>query len=66
MISFRVTRLLNLLVTIKEIFRQYRDYAMLMYLSKPKIAKAAFGVLAPSLNNNESDNLGQKRKNRRS
>jgi hypothetical protein len=47
-------------------FRQYRDYAMLMYLSKPKTAKAAFSALAPSLNNNESDNLGQKRKNYRS
>jgi hypothetical protein len=47
-------------------FRQYRDYAMLMYLSKPKTAKAAFSALAPSLDNNESDNLGQKRKNYRS
>jgi hypothetical protein len=31
---------------------------MLMYLSKPKIAKAAFGALAPSLDNYKSDNLG--------
>jgi hypothetical protein len=63
---FRVTGLLNPLVTIKEMFRQYRDYAMLMYLSKPKTAKAAFSALAPSLNDDESDNLGQKRKNCRS
>jgi hypothetical protein len=63
---FRATRLLNPLVTIKEMFRQYRDYAMLMYLSKPKIAKAAFSALAPSLDNNKSDNLGQKQKNCRS
>jgi hypothetical protein len=47
-------------------FRQYRDYAMLIYLSKPKTAKAAFGASAPSLNDYESDNLGQKRKNCRS
>jgi hypothetical protein len=47
-------------------FRQYRNYAILMYPSKPKIAKAAFSALAPSLNNNKSDNLGQKQKNRRS
>jgi hypothetical protein len=47
-------------------FRQYRNYAMLMYLSKPKTAKAAFGALAPSLNNDELDNLGQKQKNCRS
>jgi hypothetical protein len=51
---------------IKEMFRQYRDYAILMYLSKPKTVKAAFGALAPSLNNNKSDNLGQKQKNCRS
>jgi hypothetical protein len=31
---------------------------MLMYLSKPKIAKAAFGTLAPSLDDDELDNLG--------
>jgi hypothetical protein len=31
---------------------------MLIYLSKPKTAKAAFGALAPSLDNYESDNLG--------
>jgi hypothetical protein len=37
-----------------------------MYLSKPKTAKAAFSALAPSLNDNESDNPGQKQKNRRS
>jgi hypothetical protein len=47
-------------------FRQYRDYAMLIYLSKPKTAKAAFSALALSLNNYESDNLGQKQKNYRS
>jgi hypothetical protein len=47
-------------------FRQYRNYAMLMYLSKPKTAKAVFSALAPSLNNNELDNLEQKQKNRRS
>jgi hypothetical protein len=47
-------------------FRQYCDYAMLMYLSKPKTAKAAFGALAPSLDDNELDNPGQKRKNCRS
>jgi hypothetical protein len=39
---------------------------MLMYLSKPKIVKAAFSALAPSLDNNKLDNLGQKRKNYRS
>jgi hypothetical protein len=39
---------------------------MLIYLSKPKIAKAAFSALAPSLDNNESDNPGQKQKNYRS
>jgi hypothetical protein len=39
---------------------------MLIYLSKPKIAKAAFGALAPSLDDDELDNLGQKRKNYRS
>jgi hypothetical protein len=39
---------------------------MLIYLSKPKTAKAAFGALAPSLDDDESDNLGQKRKNCRS
>jgi hypothetical protein len=39
---------------------------MLIYLSKPKIAKAAFSALAPSLNDNKSDNLEQKRKNCRS
>jgi hypothetical protein len=39
---------------------------MLIYLSKPKTAKAAFSALAPSLNNNKSDNPGQKQKNRRS
>jgi hypothetical protein len=43
---------------IKEMFRQYRNYAILMYLSKPKTAKAAFSALAPSLNDDESDNLG--------
>jgi hypothetical protein len=37
-----------------------------MYPSKPKIAKAAFGALAPSLNNNELDNPEQKQKNYRS
>jgi hypothetical protein len=47
-------------------FRQYRDYAMLIYLSKPKTAKAAFSALAPSLDNNKLDNLEQKRKNYRS
>jgi hypothetical protein len=47
-------------------FRQYCDYAMLMYLSKPKTAKAAFSALAPSLNNNELDNPEQKQKNYRS
>jgi hypothetical protein len=47
-------------------FRQYCNYAMLMYLSKPKTAKAAFSALAPSLNNDELDNLGQKQKNCRS
>jgi hypothetical protein len=47
-------------------FRQYRDYAMLMYPSKPKTAKAAFGALAPSLNDNKLDNPGQKQKNCRS
>jgi hypothetical protein len=31
---------------------------MLMYLSKPKTAKAAFSALAPSLNDDKSDNLG--------
>jgi hypothetical protein len=31
---------------------------MLIYLSKPKIAKAAFGALALSLNDDELDNLG--------
>jgi hypothetical protein len=30
---------------------------MLIYLSKPKIAKTAFSALAPSLNNNKLDNL---------
>jgi hypothetical protein len=39
-------------------FRQYCDYAMLMYPSKPKTAKAAFSALAPSLNDDELDNLG--------
>jgi hypothetical protein len=39
-------------------FRQYRDYAMLIYLSKPKTAKAAFSASAPSLDDYESDNLG--------
>jgi hypothetical protein len=39
---------------------------MLIYLSKPKIAKAAFSALAPSLNDNKLDNLGQKQKNYRS
>jgi hypothetical protein len=39
---------------------------MLIYLSKPKIVKAAFSALAPSLNNNKLDNLEQKRKNYRS
>jgi hypothetical protein len=39
---------------------------MLMYLSKPKTAKAAFSALAPSLDNNKSDNPGQKQKNCRS
>jgi hypothetical protein len=63
---FRATGLLNLLVTIKEMFRQYCDYAMLMYLSKPKTAKAAFGALASSLDDNELDNLEQKQKNCRS
>jgi hypothetical protein len=33
---------------------------MLIYLSKPKTAKAAFSALAPSLNNNKLDNLEQK------
>jgi hypothetical protein len=46
------------LVIIKKMFRQYRDYAMLIYLSKPKTAKAAFSALAPSLDNYELDNLG--------
>jgi hypothetical protein len=39
---------------------------MLMYLSKPKTAKAAFSALAPSLDDNKLDNLGQKQKNCRS
>jgi hypothetical protein len=47
-------------------FRQYRDYAMLIYLSKPKTAKAAFSALAPSLDDDELDNLRQKQKNCRS
>jgi hypothetical protein len=63
---FRATRLLNSLVTIKEMFRQYCDYTILMYLSKPKIAKAAFGALAPSLDDNKLDNPEQKQKNYRS
>jgi hypothetical protein len=63
---FRATRLLNPLVIIKEMFRQYCNYAMLIYLSKPKTAKAAFGASAPSLDDYELDNLEQKQKNRRS
>jgi hypothetical protein len=39
---------------------------MLIYPSKPKTAKAAFSALAPSLNDNKSDNLEQKQKNYRS
>jgi hypothetical protein len=39
---------------------------MLMYLSKPKIAKAAFSALASSLDDYKLDNLGQKQKNCRS
>jgi hypothetical protein len=46
-------------------FRQYRDYATLMYLSKPKGSKAAFSAIAPILDKDESDELGQKRKKRR-
>jgi hypothetical protein len=31
---------------------------MLIYLSKPKTAKAVFSALASSLDDNKSDNLG--------
>jgi hypothetical protein len=64
-ISFRATGLLNPLVPVKEMFRQYRDYATLMYPSKPKGSKAAFSATAPILDEDESDEPGQKRKKRR-
>jgi hypothetical protein len=46
-------------------FRQYRNYATLIYLSKPKRSKAAFSAIASILNEDKSDELGQKRKKRR-
>jgi hypothetical protein len=39
-------------------FRQYRDYATLIYLSKPKGSKAAFSATAPILDKDELDELG--------
>jgi hypothetical protein len=57
---FRATRLLNSLVTVKEIFRQYYNYAILMYLSKPKESKAVFSTIAFILNKDKLDKLGQK------
>jgi hypothetical protein len=39
-------------------FRQYRDYATLIYLSKPKGIKAVFSALAPILDKDELDKLG--------
>jgi hypothetical protein len=55
---FRVTRLLNPLVTVKEMFRQYYNYATLMYPSKPKGIKSVFSALAPILDEDKSDELG--------
>jgi hypothetical protein len=59
---FRATRLLNSLVTVKEMFRQYYNYATLMYLSKPKGSKAVFSATASILDKDKLDKLEQKQK----
>jgi hypothetical protein len=38
-------------------FRQYYNYATLIYLSKPKRSKAVFSATAPILNKDKLDKL---------